>query len=275
MWGHAWERDHRLSGTSLEPRGRDTTRHANLARSRASRLSRTPGSTGRPKRRASPTARPTSAAWRPTSSRSARRRTGTSLSAIGLLRRALRHRQRRCWRQKSASVDGRLPVTSATRSCGRTHPGGSTSPWPPSWPTTEPPPWPAPAGSASTSSAAPVRPVTRSAGPLSRCGRSWSSRPAAADHRPARLGVAGTLGVPKSMLGLLDGATTRTSVRPARASRRPARQGPRRCAHARQGDAFRVGAEDRPRHASPCALPFSSYRGRLGRSERGHRSAAR
>jgi hypothetical protein len=67
----------------------------------------------------------------------------------------------RCWRQKSASVGGRLPVTSATRSCGRmlgvpgwprnakTHPAASTPPWPPSWPTTGPPPWP---GSPATAS---------------------------------------------------------------------------------------------------------------------------
>jgi Ion channel len=62
---------------------------------------------------------------------SCRRATGGAFSA-------------RCCRQKSASVGGRLPVISATRSCGRilgvcawprnanTHPGGSTPPWPPS-----------------------------------------------------------------------------------------------------------------------------------------------
>jgi len=82
----------------------------------------------------------------------------------------------RCWRQKSGSVGGRLPVTSTTRSCGRmlgvpgwprnakTHPAASTPPWPPSWRMTGPPPWPALPGTASTSERATTPEATQPRG---------------------------------------------------------------------------------------------------------------
>jgi hypothetical protein len=46
---------------------------------------------------------------------------------------------------------GRMPAAPGWPRNGRTQLGGSTPPWPPSWPTTGPPPWPASPGTASTS----------------------------------------------------------------------------------------------------------------------------